>query len=133
VPVTYTIKGDLLRLDLVGQYEPNDIIRQFLEGLHDPRCPDTVALLLDVTRSEVLATRSADEIRRVAEFLGPYASRIRGQCALVATADVHYGLSRMGAVSSERVGVEARPFRNLDAALQWLGVSSSAPDTGAAG
>jgi hypothetical protein len=46
VPVTYTIQGDLLRLDLVGQYEPNDIILQFLEGLRDPRRPGTVALLL---------------------------------------------------------------------------------------
>jgi hypothetical protein len=133
VPVAYTIQGNLLKLDFVGQYEPDDIIRQFLDGLKDPRCPDTVALLLDVTRSEVLATRSADEIGRVAQFLGPYANRIRGQCALVASTDVHYGLSRMGAVFSEGVGVETRPFRNLDAALQWLGVPSSAPDTGAAG
>jgi hypothetical protein len=63
----------------------------------------------------------------VAEFLGPYAGRIGGRVAVVAPSDVHFGLSRMGAVHSEQVGVAARVFRTADEALRWLGPPPPAP------
>ena len=124
--VQYSIREGILTMEFIGLYEPQDVVRQFLEALNDPACPDPVALLVDVSRSESLATRPADEIRKVAEFLGPYAGRIGGRCAVVAPADVQFGLSQMGAVHSERVGVGAQVFRTRDEALQWL-KSSSVP------
>jgi len=121
MPVSYVLNGSLLRLDLEGQYEPRDIIEQFLAGLADPECPRKIALLLDTTRSESLETRSPSEIRGVAEFLEPYVKRI-GRCAVVAQSDVHFGMGRMGTAYSENVGVVARVFREPEEALAWLGV-----------
>ncbi len=124
MPVSYMLEGALLRLDLEGEYEPKDIIRQFLAGLGDPGCPEKVALLVDATRSTSLEKRAPEEIGRVAEFLGAYVERIGGRCAVVASSDVHFGMSRMGSVFSAGVGVDAQVFRDPDAALAWLGVGS---------
>lgn len=122
MPVTYSLIGSILKLNLEGQYEPGDIIAQFQAGLADPRCPGQVALLIDVTDSESLETREPQQIRHVAEYLGPYRERIGGRCAVVAARDVHFGLSSMGVVYSESVGIEAAVFRDSKSALEWLGV-----------
>jgi hypothetical protein len=60
----------------------------------------------------------------VAEFLGTYAERIGGRCAIVAAADVLFGLSQMGAVFSERVGVTTRVFRTIAEATEWLTIAT---------
>ena len=120
MPVLHAWEGALLRLSFVGAYEPEDIILQFQAALAD--APEKFALLVDTTRSEVLGTRSPSQIRLVAQALAPYSERIGGRCAVVATEDVHFGLSRMGSVYSESVGVEAEVFRTEEEALVWLGV-----------
>ena len=109
-------------MEFKGHYDPDDIIGQFLAAMDDPSCPEKVALLVDVTRSESLEKRTPHEIRRVAEFLGPYLGRIGGRCAVVANKDVHFGLSSMGSVYGKNVGVEAAIFRDSKSALDWLGV-----------
>lgn len=124
--VEYQIQDGVLTMSFAGIYEPKDVTERFVAGITDPACPKPVALLVDVSRSEVLAGRPASEIKRVAEFLGPYADRIGGRCAVVAPSDVQFGLSQMGSVHSERVGVISRVFRSYDQALAWLkGMSAS--------
>jgi hypothetical protein len=78
---------------------------------------------VDVTRSESLASRSPSQIRYIAEFLGPYAKRINGRCAVIAAEDLHFGLGRMGSVYSENVGIEAGIFRQEEDARRWLALS----------
>jgi len=118
--VTYSIDDGVVTMELAGTYESTDIVRQFLAALKDPKCPPHVALLADVSRSDSLASRPTDEIRAVAEFLGPYADRIGGRCAVVASPDVQFGLSQMGSVYSEGVGIATRVFRTRSDALEWL-------------
>jgi hypothetical protein len=120
MPVTYEIAGGRVRMTLAGAYAPGDVTATFLAALDDPRCPRPARLLMDVSDSRALATRPADDIRKVAEFLGPYADRIGGRCAVVAPTDVMVGLSQMGAVHTGRVGVETRVFRDEAAAVEWL-------------
>ena len=122
MPVIHSRDGALLRMSLVGTYEPEDILREFQAALAEVPATDKVALLVDTTKSEVLGTRTPGQIRVVAQALGPYAERIGGRCAVLATEDIHFGLSRMGSVYSESVGVETEVFRNEDEALAWLGV-----------
>jgi len=122
MPVVHAWEGTLLRMSFVGTYEPDDIIRQLEEALAEAPPSEKIALLVDTTRSEVLGTRSPSQIRHVAQALAPYAERIGGRCALVATEDIHFGMSRMGSVYSESVGVETEVFRTEDEALAWLGV-----------
>ena len=123
--VIYSIKDGLLTLVLDGAYPALDVPERFLEALADPACPRPVALLVDVSRSESLATRSVAEIRMISEFLGPYAERIRGRCAVLAPADVQFGLCQMGSVYCENVGVTAAVFRTSEEALAWLNATSA--------
>ncbi len=120
MPVSYAFVGELLKLELRGASAPDDLIRTFVTAMNDPKCPKPASLVLDVTGSESLAAESIPEIRRVAEYLGPYAARIGGRAAVVASSDVHFGLSRVGSVYSEGVGVDVQVFRDLESALAWL-------------
>jgi hypothetical protein len=120
MPVTYSIQGSLLKIELVGAYEPDDIITTFMAAINDPQCPRPAKLMVDVSRSEQLASAPVADIRRVAEYLGPFSDRIGGRVALVAPSDVHFGLTRLGSVYSEGVGVNAEVFRDTDSAVAWL-------------
>jgi hypothetical protein len=125
MPVQCSLEGDRLTMEFVGTYEPQEIVRRFLEAMGDPSCPVPVSLLVDVSRSESLATRPAEEVRQVAQFLGPYAHRIGGRCAVIAPKDVHFGMSQVGATHSRNVGIDARVFRTKDEAREWLNVDSA--------
>ena len=120
MPVSYEIRDGVLRMNLEGEYEPENIIGTFLDALADPNCPKRVALLVDVSRSASLAKREPGEIKTVAESLGPYYERIGGRCALVASDGLQFGLTRMGSAYSGGVGIDVGVFRDPDAALSWL-------------
>jgi hypothetical protein len=121
MPVTYAIQGKFIKMELVGQYQPDDVIKTFEKAMSDPKCPNPAALLVDVRRSETLASAPVPEIRRVAEYIGPFSARVGGRVAVVASSDIHFGLSRLGSVYSEGVGVEAQVFRDVESAAAWLG------------
>lgn len=118
--VEYSFREGVLTIAAAGVYEPPDVVHAFLAAMNDPACPRPVALMYDVSRSGSLATRPAAEIRKMAEFLAPYADRIGGRVAVVAPSDVHFGLSRIGAARSESLGVDAQVFRTTAEALKWL-------------
>lgn len=127
MPVTYSFHGNLLKMEFIGQSEPDDVINAFVAAMNDPTCPNPAALLVDVSRSATLATVPVPEIRRVAEYLGSYSARVGGRAAVVASSDIHFGLSRLGSVYSEGVGVEVQVFRDIASAAVWLGVNPSKP------
>jgi hypothetical protein len=120
--VVCTWSGTLLRMNIVGTNAPLEIIRAFETALARPEAAERFSFLVDVSRSESIKSRSPEEIRLVAEALGPYADRIGGRCAVVATEGVRFGLSRMGSVFSGGVGVDAQVFLDEAAALTWLGI-----------
>ena len=120
MPVTHRLDAGVLHVHAAGHYEPTDLPRAFLAGLADPACPAPVALLLDVRESEMVATRSPEQVRAIAEFLEPYTARIGGRCAVVVSRDSHFGMARMGAVYAGQVGVEANVFRSVEEAVAWL-------------
>ena len=112
--------GTLLRMDIVGTNDPHEIIRAFESAIAEPDAPERFHFLVDVSRSESIKQRSPEEIRLVAEALGPYTQRIGGRCAVVATEGLRFGLSRMGSAYSGGVGVDAQVFLDEASALRWL-------------
>lgn len=125
MPVTYRFDQDVLEMEFLGDCPPDDVIKTFHLALDDPACPPTFLMLVDVSRSSSLATRASEDIIRVAAYLGPFKDRVK-RVAVVATEDVHFGLSRMGAVYSESAGVVTTVFRRRDEAVAWLRGGSSA-------
>jgi hypothetical protein len=119
MPVTYRVNDDIVELSLNGDCPPDEVIRTFDEALDDPTTPPRFGLFVDVRKSTSLASRATAEIIRVAEHLGPHKDRVT-RCAVLATENVHFGLSRLGAVYSETAGVMTSVFRDRDEALAWL-------------
>ena len=127
MPVSYTFRGRLYRIDCVGISRIQEVKDALLEGLASPDCPRSPVLLIDVSQSTSLPTRTPAEIRDMAGFLAQHADSIGGRCAVVASTDVHFGLIRMGSAHSQDSGLETHVFRSVPEALKWLG-AASAPD-----
>ena len=126
MPIVVELKDGLLRMDLIGDdYVPADVIVAFTKIINDPETPVRVSYLVDVTRSEAMKKRSPEEIRHVAEALGPFADRVGGRCAVIAPEGLLFGLSRMGSVYSSGVGVDAQIFKDEASALEWLRARAS--------
>ena len=123
--VSYRVKNDVVELTLEGENSPDAVIQSFNEALDDPKTPKQFSLFLDVRKSTSLASRPTADIIRVAEYLGPHKDRVT-RCAVLATENVHFGLSRLGAVYSETAGVMTSVFRDREEALAWLRGETSA-------
>jgi hypothetical protein len=117
--VTYQLNEDVVEMTLNGTSTPEDVIKTFHQALEDSSTPDEFVLLLDVRKSTSLATRPTADIIKIAKYLGPFQDRVR-RCAVLATENIHFGLSRMGAVYSETAGVMTSVFRDKDEAIAWL-------------
>jgi hypothetical protein len=108
-------------MEFEGLYPSDAIIEAFEEALADPAFPPKNArLLLNVNRSESLADRSVEDLRRVAEYFAHRADRVGRRCAIVAESAVHFGLMRMAVVFAEMYDAEARVFKKEDEAVLWL-------------
>ncbi len=116
---TYRLNDDVIELTLNGSTGIDEVIQTFHKALDDSDTPEEFVLLLDVRKSSSLATRPTSEIIKVAEYLGPFQDRVK-RCAVLATENIHFGLSRLGAVYSETAGVMTSVFRDKDEAIDWL-------------
>ena len=124
MPVDYSFDGKLFRMIFVGSYTTQELRNAFETALKDPAFPEDARFLMDVTQSDSLASRPAEEIQDVADFLGPRASRVGNRCAIYAPRPVQYGMMRMAQVFGETHGVETVVFSDQEEALEWLDESA---------
>ena len=116
---TYRLNDDVVEMTLNGTTGIEEVIETFHKALDDSNTPEEFVLLVDVRESSSLATRPTSEIIKVAEYLGPFQDRVK-RCAVLATENIHFGLSRLGAVYSETAGVMTSVFRDKEEAISWL-------------
>ena len=119
--VTYEVDGSTIALRLRGEYDTAAVRAAALAAFADRAAAGATGLLLDVSHSRSISSRSASEVRAMADFLASHAERFGRRLALVATSDVAFGLMRLGAVSVEQKGVDSRVFRDVAEAEAWLG------------
>lgn len=85
----------------------------------DPATPAPLDLLVDLRNSPPLPESA--QLRKLANDLSRFAPGLRwGACALVASSDSHYGMSRMFSVFAERAFEAIEVFRELAPAETWL-------------
>ena len=106
-----------------GRYDVSELRAAFEAAL----APFTVAaadgLLLDVSGSQVLGERSAQDVRLMGHFVASRADRFSHRFAIVASSDLGFGLMRLGSVVTESQGVTTHVFRDHASALAWLGAT----------
>ena len=117
--LSYSYEDDMLRIVGEGDYTAQDLMDLLAAALSDPRSRPGISTLMDVRRSE--AARTTDELVSIVEFLGSKRDRaVPLRCAVVATSDLRFGLSRMVSVYLEKYGVDLRVFRDIESAELWL-------------
>lgn len=89
----------------------------------DPRFKKTFHVLVDL-REAKSGVRSPEALRSIAEFRRQWLDNpdVAPKVAIVAPADISYGLARMYEAYSDAMPFHFVVFRAVEAALAWLGV-----------
>jgi hypothetical protein len=127
MPVTYDFDGSILVMRMAGEYLLVEVRVALSAALDEAESRIVTGLLLDLSESESIATRSLGDITSIVGFLAYHAHAYGRRTALVASTDVAYGVLRLADVDFEAGGVETRLFRSHDDGLSWLKTASTRP------
>lgn len=115
------VSGDLTIRKITGAITAAELlkaVRQFYAG------HITKNVMWDISESS-LGQLTSEHIRSIAELVHMYAeARIGGKTAIVAPADLEYGISRMLSILAELIDIpfDTQTFRTLSEATEWMGV-----------
>jgi len=134
VPVSYSI--DLARGVIhtlcTGYVTFAEVIDHFLLLQQDPNCPDRLDVLLDLTGSTSIP--SSAQLEAVARAIGGIQEKVRfGACAIAASSDVLFGMSRVFEVLARQHFHATCVFRAVADAEEWLCSQRSSAVRSAAG
>ncbi len=121
MPVTYTIDipRKFIHTRCVGDVSLTEVIGHFDTLVHDPDCPDRLDVLLDF--SELTSIPASSQLRLVTRKIEDVSSRVSfGRCAVVATTDALFGMTRVFETLTEDQFESVRVFRSMDEAREWL-------------
>jgi hypothetical protein len=121
VPITYQIDRDgrRLRTRCFGEVAFGEVIEHFRELAGGSALPAGSDVLLDL--SGLTSAPDPQQILEVAAEADRSLAPLRlGRCAIVATRDLVFGISRVFEVRTEEVFTATRVFRSLADAEAWL-------------
>jgi len=121
MPVVYEIDKSrgLIRTTCIGNVTLEEVLGHFQALEHDPVCPDSVDVLLDLTACGSKPDRG--ELQDVSSEIGRISGRVRfGACAVVVSSDVMFGTSRMFTTLAGIYFRDAQVFRAASDAEEWL-------------
>lgn len=127
MPVVYDLNPEsgLIHTRCVGELQFEEVLRHFEELENDPSLPARLDVLLDLDEAE--SVPETEELQAVVGRMAALESKVKwGACAIVATRDVLFGMSRMFQVLSEGRFVTSRVFRDRQEAEAWLASVRSA-------
>ncbi|MBN1163735.1 MAG: hypothetical protein JXB45_04100 [Candidatus Krumholzibacteriota bacterium] len=131
MPIKYTIIKDrgLIVSIHTGSVPDKEFIDSYTKLFSDPEFDLGYNLLIDLRQAESV-NRSSAALHTIASMVKAryQGSKQQPKTAIIASSDLSYGLSRMYQAYSDAVSGESSVFRNLDEALEWLGVPTGAID-----
>jgi hypothetical protein len=111
----------------MGDVTLAEVMSHFRELERDASLPARLDVLLDLT--EMQSIPESDQLRSVAREVDSLQQKLEwGSCAIVASRDVLYGMSRILRVYAEAHFVNSNVFRELEEAEIWL-ASQRSPAT----
>jgi hypothetical protein len=115
----YFVTGGTLTFQLEGTYTIGEFLALVESAFRSPETPQTVAVLIDRTRSQATAIGPQD-VRKALEYLLSWQDRIL--CLAYAThSDFYYDLMRKVASMAEfNAAPRVEPFRDVDEAKDWI-------------
>ena len=119
--VTYQLDREfpLIRTRCTGNVTFAEMVDHFRELERDASLPARLDVLLDLT--EMRSIPASDQLKAVSGEIEHLQHRLRwGSCAIVASRDVLFGMSRIFRVFAEAHFANSNVFRELDEAERWL-------------
>ncbi len=101
-----------------GHFTAEEELAVIGEGLASIPSGAKPGVLVDVTRSREY--KRLPDFERLAMLLGEYAGSLDGRIGIVVSDPVRFGSARQFSSLVERYGLEARPFQDRGAAVDWL-------------
>ena len=120
MPVTYRFDSNIVIIEMAGEYSLSDIRNSILTSLADSTCPSSPFILVNLSESRSIYTRSSEDIKSMVRSLASLVERFNNRIAFVTPNDLLYGLMRMGSVFSEDKGMKTQVFRSFEDARKWL-------------
>ena len=121
MPVTYRIDqaNQIIYTRCTSPLTLEEVIGHFRELERDPKCPDRLDVLLDLTKQVTIPEK--ENLHEVAGEIWRVQPRVRFDiCAVVAPTNALYGMLRMFEVFAERYFSETCVFRTRTEAEAWL-------------
>jgi len=120
MPLHTRRERDIAIVEASGRYDVAELRAAFEASLGPTEGRPARGLILDVSASEALADRSAQDVRAMAYFVASLGDRFERRFAIIAPMDLAFGLMRLGSVVTESEGVVTRVFRDRESAIAWL-------------
>lgn len=116
---------------MIGTYSTAELRSSFLDAIDALGATNAIGICFDVSESEVLATRSAEDVSAMAYFMASYSKRFSRRMALIGSNDFSFGMMRLGSATLEQAGVTSAVFRSECDAWSWIraGAATQASDT----
>jgi hypothetical protein len=121
MPVTYKLDpvAEVVETRCTGGATLDEVLAHFRELEADPSLPEKLHVLLDLAEMTSLPDR--DQLKQVTRAVDQLSDRLRwGACAIVASRDALYGMSRMFEVFAEGLFAQTHVFRSREEAERWL-------------
>jgi hypothetical protein len=120
MPIEYAIRPEAIYLETVGDVDYEKGIAAFEAAVREARAEGVARrpVVFDIRRSE--ETRSAEELRSIADFVSRHLDVLAPRCAVVTGDDFHFGLGRMFEAFADTHEVEVTVLRSIDDVPAWL-------------
>ena len=120
MPITYRFDTKLVVIEMVGEYSMDDIRTTIISSLADSGRPANSFLMINLGESRSIYNRSAKDVESISHFVASLGKSFNNRVALVAPADLQYGMMRMSSIDAEEWGIKTGVFRTFDEAKKWL-------------
>ena len=129
MPITFRIdkESGVVCTTIDGYVSTDEIIEGLRNIMNHPDFRPGLNGIADLRNSD-LNTFSAD-VKRIAELLVEYRDKTGpSRTAVLVSNDVTFGMTRVFQVFAEQSSVETAIFRDMEEAVQWLGVGNASAD-----
>ena len=118
MPTRFSLTDSLLELTLEGAFTNAEVLTTFRQGLASAPSGKKLDVLIDVTKSGEL--KEFEDLQLLGRFFVENADSLGGRIAVLVSDTARFGVARQLGGLLDDEGLEVAPFRDRDAALDWV-------------
>ncbi len=112
------VKAHVVRVTVTREISVGEIRDAVTAVTADPLFDGNMTILADFR--ELRWIPSTRELKEVAELVAAVTESVKRRTAMVVSNDLLFGAARLFSLLAKTKGVQARPFKDMDKACEWL-------------